>query len=363
MSHRVCSRTKPLSQAMNKLAQLIHEEIRCNGVISFERFMERAQSEPKLGYYETQRDVGKNGDFFTSVSVGALFGELLAFQFAQWLESIGGSVQLIEAGAHDGQLSCDVLNALEKWHPNTYRNVSVIIVEPSKQHQQWQAEVLKQHNGKVKWHCEIPKELRGIFFCNELLDAFPVQRLGWDADKHTWFEWGVASKGELFVWRRMENLPMQFGCEEDLSDGYVTLQSKRREAFWIEVSNALSQGRIMAFDYGLESDAFFVPPRKDGTLRAYYRHKVADDLLGHVGELDLTSSVDFTAIRNAGESAGLKSEPMRTQEQFLMDIFEKTLIQPDRFPEWTAKRRRQFQTLIHPEHLGRQFQVLQQVKD
>jgi SAM-dependent MidA family methyltransferase len=161
----------------------------------------------------------------------------------------------------------------------------------------------------------------------------------------------------------MENLPIRFGCEEGLSDGYVTVRSTRSEAFWVKVSNALRQGRVMAFDYGLESDAFFVPPRKDGTLRAYYRHQITDDLLARVGEQDLTSSVNFTAIRNAGESAGLKSEPMRAQEQFLMGIFEKTLKQPERFPEWTAKRRRQFQTLVHPEHLGRQFQVLQQVRD
>ena len=348
---------------MNELIQLIHKEIRSNGVISFEQFMERALYEPGLGYYETQRDVGKNGDFFTSVSVGTLFGELLAFQFAQWLESIDGSVQLIEAGAHNGQLSCDILNALEQWHPNIYRNISVIIVEPSKQHQQWQAEVLMEHKRKVEWHCKIPKELCGIFFCNELLDAFPVQRLGWDADGKTWFEWGVATKDERFVWRRMENLPIRFGCEEGLSDGYVTVRSTRSEAFWVKVSNASRQGRVMAFDYGLESDAFFVPPRKDGTLRAYYRHQITDDLLARVGEQDLTASVNFTAIRNAGESTGLKSEPMRAQEQFLMGIFEKTLKQPERFPEWTAKRRRQFQTLVHPEHLGRQFQVLQQVRD
>ena len=348
---------------MNELTQLIHREIRRNGVISFEQFMELALYEPGLGYYETQRDVGKNGDFFTSVSVGTLFGELLAFQFAQWLESIDGSVQLIEAGAHNGQLSCDILNALEQWHPNIYRNISVIIVEPSKQHQQWQAEVLMEHKRKVEWHCKIPKELCGIFFCNELLDAFPVQRLGWDADGETWFEWGVASKGERFVWQRMENLPIRFGYEEGLSDGYVTVQSTRRDFFWVKVCSALSHGRVMAFDYGLESDAFFVPPRKDGTLRAYYRHQAADDLFARVGEQDLTASVNFTAIRNAGESAGLKSEPMRAQEQFLMGIFEKTLKQPERFPEWTAKRRRQFQTLVHPEHLGRQFQVLQQVRD
>ena len=348
---------------MNELAHLIHKEIRPNGAISFEQFMEHALYEPGLGYYETQREVGKKGDFFTSVSVGPLFGELLAFQFAQWLEAIGGSVQLIEAGAHNGQLSCDVLNALGKWHPNIYRNVSVIIVEPSKQHQQWQAEVLMQHKGKVEWHCEIPKQLCGIFFCNELLDAFPVQRLGWDANEKSWFEWGIGSEGERFVWRRMENLPIQFGYEEGLPDGYVTVRSTRSETFWVKVSNALHQGRVMAFDYGLESDAFFIPPRKDGTLRAYYRHQIVDNLLARVGEQDLTASVNFTTIRNVGESAGLKSEPMRAQEKFLVNIIEQTLKEPDRFPEWTAKRRRQFQTLIHPEHLGRQFQVLQQVKD
>jgi SAM-dependent MidA family methyltransferase len=348
---------------MNELTRLIHKEIRQNGVISFEQFMEHALYEPGLGYYETQREVGRKGDFITSVSVGKLFGELLAFQFAQWLEVIDGSIQLVEAGAHNGLLFCDILNTLKQWHPTVYERFSVIIVEPSKQHHQWQAETLAEHERKVEWHCEFPRELRGVFFCNELLDAFPVQRLGWDAKGKTWFEWGVASDGDRFVWRRMENLPIQFGFEEGLLDGYVTVLSTRSRYFWGRVSNALRQGRIMAFDYGLEADAFFVPPRKDGTLRAYYRHQIVDDLLAQVAEQDLTASVNFTAIRNVGESAGLESEPMLTQEQFLMDVFEKTLKQPDRFPEWTAKRRRQFQTLVHPEHLGRQFQVLQQVKD
>jgi SAM-dependent MidA family methyltransferase len=348
---------------MNELTQLIHKEIRRNGVISFEQFMERALYEPGLGYYETQREVGKKGDFFTSVSVGTLFGELLAFQFAKWLEAIDGSIQLIEVGAHNGQLSSDILNALKQWHPITYENVSMIIVEPSNQHEQWQAEALAEHKGKVKWRDQIPEKFKGIFFCNELLDAFPVQRLGWDADGKTWFKWGVASRGRRFSWQRMENLPVRFGFEEVIPDGYVTVQSSRSEVFWARVSGALSEGRIMTVDYGLESDAFFDPPRENGTLRAYYRHQITDDLLARVGEQDLTTSVNFSNLRKAGKSAGLKSEPMLTQEQFLIGIFEQTLKQHGRFPEWTAKRRRQFQTLIHPEHLGRQFRVLQQLRD
>ena len=45
---------------------------------------------------------------------------------------------------------------------------------------------------------------------------------------------------------------------------------------------------------------------------------------------------------------------------YLVNIFEETLREPGKFPEWTAERRRQFQTLTHPEHLGRPFRVLQQ---
>ena len=111
--------------------------------------MERALYEPVLGYYETQREVGKEGDFFTSVSVGTLFGELLAFQFAESLEAINGPIELVESGAHGGQLSRDILDPFRQWHPNIYERVLVTIVEPSKSYQQWQAETLAGHKGKV----------------------------------------------------------------------------------------------------------------------------------------------------------------------------------------------------------------------
>ena len=44
---------------------------------------------PDHGYYETKTDnPGRHGDFYTSVGVGELFGQLLAFQFAEWLETL-----------------------------------------------------------------------------------------------------------------------------------------------------------------------------------------------------------------------------------------------------------------------------------
>ena len=49
--------------------------------------MELALYCPDYGFYEKERDnLGAGGHYYTSVSVGALFGELLALQFAEWLE-------------------------------------------------------------------------------------------------------------------------------------------------------------------------------------------------------------------------------------------------------------------------------------
>ena len=87
---------------MRPLIELIRREIVANGVLPFARFMELALYCPDYGYYQTKKDnPGRRGDFFTSVSVGHLFGELLACQFADWLEAAAGAFPgaLVEAMA------------------------------------------------------------------------------------------------------------------------------------------------------------------------------------------------------------------------------------------------------------------------
>ena len=92
---------------MSNMRQILMEEVSRKGTISFARFMELALYCPNSGYYE-QLDAspGRQGDFYTSVSVGELFGELLANQFAEWLAPLPvQGRQIVEAGAHDGQMS------------------------------------------------------------------------------------------------------------------------------------------------------------------------------------------------------------------------------------------------------------------
>ena len=117
----------------------------------------------------------------------------------------------------------------------------------------------------------------------------------------------------------------------------------------------------MTMDYGLTRDEWFSPDRPRGTLRGYFRQHVVGDLLTNAGEQDITAHVNFPAIEAAGESAGLATESFSTQTQFLMRILDE-VAKDESFGQWNASRTRQFQTLTHPEHLGRAFRVLIQFR-
>jgi SAM-dependent MidA family methyltransferase len=359
---------------MKKIAEIIRREIGENGPLPFARFMELALYCPEFGYYEQQKDsIGRHGDFITSVSSGELFGQLLAFQFAEWLEEFkiqNSKFKIIEAGAHDGKLARDILNWLQTNRPKLFFELEYVILEPSPRRQEWQGETLKPFAPLVRWFSRFNdstiQRFNGIIFSNELLDAFPVHRYGWDAKYKKWFEWGVAVDGEKFVWARMPKLihnsqiPIHdLQLESILPDGYTIETSPAAENWWREAAGILQRGKLLAIDYGLTADELFSPARTNGTLRGYSRHRAAADVLANVGEQDLTAHVNFSAIKKVGEEGGLKTEIFCIQPKFLTQILAQT--QRDKnFGEWNASRTRQFQTLTHPEHLGRAFRVLVQ---
>ena len=118
--------------------------------------MELALYCPDYGYYETSKDnPGQRGDFITSVSTGELFGQLLAFQFAGWLEAEARSqkpeVRIVEAGAHDGKLAKDILKWFQLQRQKLFEQIVYIIIEPSTRRQEWQRETLKQFAPRVLW--------------------------------------------------------------------------------------------------------------------------------------------------------------------------------------------------------------------
>jgi SAM-dependent MidA family methyltransferase len=348
--------------------------------------MELALYCPVYGYYEKEKDnVGKHGDFFTSVSVGKVFGELLAFQLSTWLEessSYDNRPQLVEAGAYNGQLAKDILTWLREKRTTLFQNVEYSIIEPSQRRQKQQAELLREFAGKVHWAAEWsalrgtgtgkpcapePAGIYGVILSNELLDAMPVHRFGWDAARKEWFEWGVGLEAEEFVWARSNGqqasryaptLPGEL--QNVLPDGFTIEICPAAESWWRDAAMNLTQGKLLTIDYGFGAEELFRPERKIGSLRSYHGHHSASNVLANPGEQDITAHVNFGAIQAAGESRGLKTLLWSTQEEFLTRIAAQAAKYPETFSEWTPARTRQFQTLTHPDHLGRSFRVLVQ---
>jgi SAM-dependent MidA family methyltransferase len=367
------------------VGQIILQEISTHAQIPFSRFMELALYCPEYGFYEKEADsVGRGGDFYTSVSVGSLFGQLLAFDFADKLSRLKkrypeSGIQLIEAGAHDGKLARDILTWMNLHRAQLFERLEYLIIEPSRRRRQWQETTLAGFGGKVRWADRpsdppssiLHPQCSGILFANELLDAFPVRRVGWDAGEGKWFEWGVDVQDERFVWARLSlahgnaaEVARVLDCPADLlavlPDGFTTEISPAATAWWADAARAVASGHLMTLDYGLSGEEFFQPQRKDGTLRSYHRHQLVPDVLAQPGEQDITSHVNFTAIRAAGESAGLRTEFFGTQSQFLTGIAGEAWTQNGGFGEWQVPQTRQFQTLTHPDFLGRAFRALVQ---
>ena len=335
---------------------------------------------PKIGYYERQpAQIGRAGDFQTSVSVGPLFGRLLGVQFIRWLsESGGGPLQIVEAGAHDGQLAADILTGLKERGRNTgpRDRFEYWIIEPSPERQQWQRTKLEEFAGSVRWFesfAAIPAGgITGVIFSNELLDAFPVHRLAWDANGKKWFEWGVGWRDGRFFWERLPSgssdiekrlLEAGFVLPAELTailpDGYIIEVSPAAAEWWRTAARSLRCGRLVAIDYGLEASELLSPERTQGTLRAYSRHRVSNDPLATPGEQDLTAHVNFTQLRRAGLSEDLDEGELIDQSRFLSRVaVEHWQEQPP--GSITPEAKRQFQTLTHPDHFGRRFRVFMQ---
>jgi SAM-dependent MidA family methyltransferase len=356
------------------LGLLIRQRIVAEGgSVSFADFMKWALYEPGLGYYERSVEkIGRRGDFYTSVSVGPLFGQLLAFRFADWIDELElprqQPIELLEVGAHDGTLAKDILGWFDQHRPDLLSKLRYIIVEPSEVRRTWQQKTVSNFARLVDWRKEMPETVHGLVFSNELLDAFPVHRLCWNAPRRSWEELGVRCNEWGFEWCVLPaekagnwNAPiLPDPLLKMLPDRFTIEAAPSRVDWWTQAATSLKKGWLLTFDYGLETPEFFLPHRAHGTLRAFRQHRVSDDFLSQPGDADLTAHVDFTQVAMIGESCGLETVVSTWQSRWLVDVFGRLLNNPDKFGVLNPARVRQFQTLTHPEHLGRSFKVLVQ---
>jgi len=354
------------------LIDFIHQAIRQTGPVPFAWFMEQALYHPELGYYSSGRcTLGRKGDYFTNVSVGPLFGRLLARQFAEIWEGLGRPLDfvIVEQGAHHGDFARDVLEALREQEPDFFGILRYWIIEPFPILRARQTETLSDFGEKLVWTKSVTElePFCGVHFSNELVDAMPVHLVSKVDANRDWDERCVIESGDGFgfISRPITNhdLHKQLGTiEADLRGPYET-EVNLAALRWIEeLAQKLTRGCILAVDYGYVREDYYAPERNSGTLQCRARHRTINSPLSSVGEIDITAHVDWTSLAERGTAQSLNLAGFTDQHHFLTGILSALILEG--FDANVDHRSRPaLQTLLHPEFLGRTFQFLALTKN
>ena len=133
--------------ATARLTQEVMAEIEAEGSISFQKFFDLVLYHPDWGYYARpqQSRTGKEGDFFTAVSVGPLFGRILAeYAFSSWEKQGKPAVfRIVEWGAEQGDLAKDILAGGLEIGGAFSKALQYAVVEPLPQKREALGEVLE----------------------------------------------------------------------------------------------------------------------------------------------------------------------------------------------------------------------------
>ena len=357
-----------------RLAELIRDQIASNGgALPFWRFMELALYAPGLGYYSAgATKLGPAGDFVTAPELGSLFAECVVEALAPTLRSLGADAMFVEVGGGSGPFAEAALLRLETLHalPAAYA-----ILEPSADLRQRQRERLRERLApevfqRVRWlQSPIQERWNGVLFANEVIDALPTSRFairdGEVFEEHVALDSDgaftrVDRPADALLAASVRHVERQ--CGASFRDGYRS-EVLPQLPYWLQaVIGGLDAGAVLLVDYGYPRREYYDPRREDGTLRAFHRHRLVDDVFARVGLQDVTVSVDFTALAEAGTGAGFEFAGYCAQASFLIGngLEARLTAQEVDAPDEAARYalRQQAKQLTLPGEMGERFQAI-----
>ncbi len=356
------------------LCQVIQEQIiAAGGRIPFWKFMELALYAPGLGYYSAgAHKFGAGGDFVTAPELSPLFSRCVATALAPVLQSLGSEATLLELGGGSGAFAEACVLHLQEANalPSSYA-----ILEPSADLRQRQRERLQRTLpaelfARFEWlDGPIAAPWNGVVFANEVIDALPTPRF--TIRDGQVLEECVALDGDgVFVRIDAPADAMLAGAvrqleshlPQPLEDGYRS-EVLMQLPYWMQaVVGGLQHGALLLIDYGYARSEYYLPERREGTLRGFRQHHVSNDVFAWPGLQDITASVDFTALAEAGVAAGFEFSGYCAQASFLLAhrLQDHLMVAESQAPDEAARHnlRQQVKRLTLPSEMGERFQAM-----
>jgi SAM-dependent MidA family methyltransferase len=277
---------------------------------------------------------------------------------------VDGGIDLVEAGAGDGRLAADILDAATRRNPALYDRLRLHLVERSPAARAAQAGTLAEHAAKIASSSDaLPGSFEGVLVANELLDALPVHQVVMRED-------GLR---EVYV----AHPPLRTICGEPSTPrlaAYLDAAGAHLEPGWRaeiglaavdwmrDAARRLTRGFVVLVDYGHQARELYSARHSAGTLTTFAAHRAdtADEnaadapWLDRPGEQDITAHVDFTSVTRAAESEGMTTIAFLDQTYFVLGLLPALADQVAASP----RLRLALQTLVMPGGLGSTMKVL-----
>jgi len=305
------------------LLQALQARCEPSGFLPYDRFMEVALYAPGVGYYDRPRSpFGPEGDYYTAPRVHPIFARALANRLAEVRAAVapGRPFALVDLGCGDGTLLAGILQALGE--RGIAEGILAFGIDRAESRRQATLRAASSSASRPSPRCARALAdlgpVTGLVLAHELLDAQPARRLEWDGQR--WRELGFELTGDHVVPATTglvrpvppPSLP-RLGTEEA---GTVLEIAPTAEGLIREVADHLDQGLLLVVDFGAEErELLAAHPR--GTVAAVRAHRAVPTPWAAPGEVDLSTFVNFTRIRDAARRAGLVEVAYRSQADAL----------------------------------------------
>lgn len=283
--------------------------------LPFDVFMSQMLYAPEIGYYmRPDSPFGCQGDFITGPMMTPCFGDMVVHtllnqaNFDNWLEWGPGA----------GHLAVQVIKCLHAMGrlPKQYYCIELNPYLREKQKAYFE-DSLGPLAKVITWVKDVPNGFKGFVLAHEILDALPAKRVGYHQGKYVehGFSW---QDGLTDVIYDVDDVTSKILSQLKIPkiDGYTTEWRPTQIEDWLSCHDVADDIVMMLFDYGYERLDYYHPDRRKGTLRVYSQHQECSSVKDHLGQKDISVSVDWSSVGDALIKGGWQPLSLQNQAQW-----------------------------------------------